>query len=82
MEDLNALKKEFFEQLDERQKRLYAALLAIEGGHYGVTESSKLLGLHENTIRQGKKDLSGLKNTPLPEGRIRKPGGGRKKNKG
>ena len=81
MEELKALKKHFFDQLDERQKRLYAALEATEKGHYGVTETSELFGLHANTIRQGKKDLLSLKEELLTEGKMRISGGGRKKNK-
>lgn len=80
MEDIKKLKKEFFEQLDERQKRLYAALTAMEIGHTGVPESERLFGLHANTIRRGKTDLLNLDNDTVEDGKIRRPGGGRKKN--
>ena len=63
MEDIKKLKREFFEQLDERQKRLYAALTAMEIGHTGVPESERLFGLHPNTIRRGKTDLLNLEYT-------------------
>ena len=79
MEDINKLKKEFFEQLDERQKRLYAALTAIEQGHFGVSESERLFGLHANTIRRGKTDLLNLESDLVKLGKTRRPGGGRKK---
>lgn len=80
MEDLTALKLQFFELLDERQKRLYAALEAKQKGHYGVPQASELFGLHPNTIRKGKEELRELENHPLPAGKIRRPGSGRKKN--
>lgn len=80
MTDLDSLKKEFFDLLDERQKRLYAGLVALEKGHYGVPEANRLFGLHDNTIRQGKEDLKHLSLQTVEQGKIRKPGGGRKKN--
>ena len=80
MENLNALKVKFFELLDERQKRLYAALEATQMGHYGVPQASALFGLHPNTIRKGKAELSDLENSPVPAGKIRRAGSGRKKN--
>jgi hypothetical protein len=72
-------KKQFFEQLDERQKRLFAALEAQALGRSGVRIISEALEIHPNTIRQGKKELANLKTTDWAKGRVRKPGGGRKK---
>jgi len=68
----------FFNQLSEKEKRLYAALEAMRSGYYGVKGVSVRLSINKHTIRRGKKELiSGQ----LPfNNRIRKEGGGRKKN--
>ena len=72
-------KQEFFELLNERQKRLFAAMEAKSLGRSGVRLVSEAFGLHPNTIRQGKKELAELNGNSLPSGQIRKAGGGRKK---
>ena len=71
------LKQQFFANLDERQKRQFAALEANELGYYGVTVISKLYSINPHTIRRGQKEL--LEEKELVERRIRKSGGGRKK---
>ena len=71
------MKKQFFVGLNERQKRHYAAVEAESLGYYGVKTVSEAFGIHPDTIRQGKKELRDA--GPLPERRIRKQGGGRKK---
>ncbi|MDR1343301.1 MAG: hypothetical protein LBK18_08635, partial [Prevotellaceae bacterium] len=68
----------FYAQLSEQQKRMYAALKAMEIGYYGVQEVSKQLNIHIHTVRRGKKEL--LMQTVPPAKRIRQKGGGRKKN--
>src|ERR1700736_1915087 len=61
--------------LDERQRRLFAALLALRRGRGGIVALAKITGLSRMTIRRGLAELrSGV---GLIEGRVRKTGGGR-----
>ena len=76
--DIAKHEKFFYEQLSERQKRLFVALKAMEIGYYGVKEVSKKFNMHIHTVRRGKKEL--LLHTVPPAKRIRQKGGGRKKN--
>ncbi|MDR1525005.1 MAG: hypothetical protein LBS79_07115 [Tannerella sp.] len=76
--DMAKHEKFFYEQLSEYQKRMYAALKAMEIGYYGVRAVSKQLDIHIHTISRGKKEL--LMQTGPPAKRIRQKGGGRKKN--
>jgi len=62
--------------LDERGKRRWAASEAIALGHGGITAVALATGLSDRTIRTGIKELQS--ETPLPSGRQRRPGGGRK----
>jgi hypothetical protein len=55
---------------------MLAASEAMEIGHGGVTLVSRACGLSRVTITNGIKEL---KEPVLPEGRVRRPGGGRKK---
>lgn len=71
------MKKQFFAGLNERQRRHYTAVEAESLGYYGVKIVSEAFGIHPDTIRQGKKELREA--APLPEGRVRRQGGGRKK---
>jgi hypothetical protein len=68
----------YFKQLDERQQRLFAGLRAKVLGRTGVRLVSAALGIHKNTVRRGKSELDDLPATP--DKRIRKAGGGVKKN--
>jgi len=68
----------FYNQLSEKDKRLYAALESMKSGYYGVKEVSVRLSINKHTIRRGKKELI---SEQLPSNRrTRKEGGGRKKN--
>ena len=67
--------KQYMKHLDERQRRLYAATLALKYGYGGIKKVHEQMGIDFNTIRAGIKDLQ---NEPLA-GRVRKKGGGRKK---
>src|SRR5262249_54833473 len=62
-------------QLDERHRRLFAALLASQRGRGGVTLLAQVTGLSRTTILRGQRELQ----AGLPRGtpRIRRPGGGR-----
>jgi len=63
-------------QLNEMQRRQYAATLAKTYGYGGATIVHEITGLSLNTITAGKKELEGKKD--LHAGRIRKQGGGPK----
>ncbi len=69
----------FFESLNEKQKRLFAALKANELGYFGVGQISREPGIHRHTIRAGQKELVEISNGAEIFRRIRKIGGGRKK---
>ncbi len=60
--------------LDERARRLFAASEARELGHGGVAVVSRACGLSRVTIAKGLQELA---EPPLPEGRVRRAGGGR-----
>lgn len=74
------LEKSFFETLNEKQKRLFAGLKATALGYFGVRQVAEELGIHPHTIRAGQKELVALGEVPETSARIRKSGGGRKKN--
>lgn len=61
--------------LDERRRRMFAGLLAERRGHGGVIELAGITGLSRTTIRRGQLELRQGDN--LPQGRIRRGGGGR-----
>jgi len=67
----------FFNQLNEKQQRLYAGLKSSNLGYHGVRQVSLELGLHPHTIRLGQKELESQNS--LPYNAVRKDGGGRKK---
>ena len=46
-------------------------------GYHGVSQVSKVLALHPHTIRFGQTELQNQ--VSLPDNRVRKDGGGRKK---
>lgn len=60
--------------LNERARRMVAAAEALGIGRGGVSMVSRACGLSRVTITKGVKEL---KAAPLPENRIRRPGGGR-----
>jgi len=62
---------------DERSRRLLAGFLAEQYGHGGISLLSRITGLDRNTIARGVRELHGEQ--PLPSGRIRRRGGGRKR---
>lgn len=67
----------FYNNLSEKDKRLFAGLEAMKIGYYGVSTISKKLNIHKHTIRAGKKELMSEELTPFFK--VRKQGGGRKK---
>ena len=62
--------------LDEKQARRVLGLMAEREGHGGVASLSRITGMSRTTIAQGRRELAGT--DPVPEGRVRRPGGGRK----
>jgi len=63
--------------LDERSRRLVAAAESKAWGAGGISAVSQIIGMSRPVIRQGLKELS--EPAVHPAGRIRRPGGGRKK---
>jgi hypothetical protein len=64
-------------ELNERQRRLWAASEAQSLGHGGISLVSRATGLSRPTITKGIKELKNGER--LPEGRVRRKGGGPKK---
>jgi hypothetical protein len=63
-------------RLDEQQRRWVAAREAKRLGHGGFQRIAEITGLHPETIRRGRDELTDeLRNRPCD--RIRLPGGGR-----
>lgn len=71
------IKKQFYKSLNERQRRHYAAQIALDLGHGGIKVVSEAFELTPKTVGIGIKELK--QQEELPQGRIRKTGGGRKK---
>lgn len=61
--------------LNERQRRLLLAAEARLLGHGGVRAVARLAGVSETTVRRGVFEIEGGED-PLPEGRVRRGGGG------
>jgi hypothetical protein len=68
----------FFRSLSEKDQRRYAALQAVQLGHGGIEYVAGVLECSTRTISRGIGDLEQLPNDPAA-GRVRRPGGGRKK---
>lgn len=65
-----------FPHLDERQRRLLMGAEARLLGHGGVRAVARAAGVSETTVRKG---VSELETGEAPLGRVRRPGGGRKR---
>jgi Rhodopirellula transposase DDE domain len=65
--------------LDERQRRLMAAAELAAAGPGGVSAVARATGVSRRAIRAGAKDLRARGAAALAPGRIRRPGGGRKR---
>lgn len=66
-----------FPHLNERQQRLALAAEVRLLGYGGVRAVAGAAGVSETTVRKGVFELEGDED-PLPEGRVRRDGGGRK----
>lgn len=71
------IKKHFYKSLNERQRRQYAAQIALDLGHGGIKVVCQCFEIDPVTVRTGMEELQNKE--VLPEGRVRKTGGGRKK---
>ena len=76
-EEIEQKMRAFFETLNEKDRRGYAGIEAIKLGHGGQKYISSVLGCHPQTVMAGIDEI--INGTEIPEERIRKPGGGRKK---
>jgi hypothetical protein len=63
-------------KLDERAKRMFAAAEVRTAGWGGLKIVARITGLARSTINRGEDDLDRKR---LPEGRVRRKGGGRKR---
>ena len=63
-------------ELNERQRRLWAASEARTAGRGGITATARATGIAIDTIRKGIGELESGER--LEAGRVRRPGGGRK----
>jgi hypothetical protein len=64
------------DRLDEAQSRWYVAREAIALGRGGIQRMQELTGMSKPTILRGIREL---RRGELPQGRVRRPGGGRKR---
>jgi hypothetical protein len=76
-EDVEQKMRSFFESLNEKDRRGYAGIEAIKLGHGGQKYISSVLGCHPQTVMAGVDEI--VNGIDVPEEKIRKPGGGRKK---
>jgi hypothetical protein len=78
MVDTQAIRKRWDavgSKLDECRRRLFAASEVRAAGRGGLEAVSQITGLARSTIGRGLKDLDAA---PLPKGRVRRKGGGRR----
>jgi hypothetical protein len=76
MRDIRKKLRCLWPHLNERSRRMLAAAEAAQIGYGGVSLVSRACGLSRVTITKG---ISELSSAPLPEERIRRPGGGRRR---
>ena len=62
---------------DERGRRLLVGFLAQQHGRGGIALLARVTGLDRNTITRGRREL--YQEDKVPLGRVRRPGGGRKR---
>jgi hypothetical protein len=69
----------FYESLNEKDRRRYAAIEALKLGHGGQVYISQVLGCDRNTIAKGIGELQSGQVSSDEDNRIRRVGGGRKR---
>lgn len=79
--EVEAAMKEFYNSLNERDRRRYAGIEALKLGRGGRNYIARILGCSRRTVSTGAKEVSGLSGKEVYE-RIRRPGGGRKSYQG
>lgn len=72
------MKKELFTSLNERQRRQFLGVEAEGLGYGGISAVSKAFGVARCTVSRGLNEVKSGER--LAKGRVRKEGGGRKKN--
>jgi len=65
--------------LDERSRRRFAAAEACAAGRGGIALVSRITGIARSTINRGLAELGTAASGDMALGRVRRPGGGRKK---
>ena len=64
--------------LNEKNRRRFAGVLALQLGHGGVERVRKITGLSRTTILRGRMEVQ-IREGKTKAGQIREPGGGRHK---
>ena len=80
MNNLENKIKKILPLLNEKQKRIYLASEAEALGYGGISEISRITGVSRSAITRGKKELQEENKVSGEAERLRKKGGGRKKN--
>lgn len=79
-QETESIMRLYFSQLNEKDRRHYAANEATKLGYGGQKYIIELLGVSDHIIRRGIHELSNPDLlSKIPEGKIRQKGGGRKK---
>jgi len=73
-EEFRAARVLFYSLLDEQKRRLFAGLESFKEGHGGDRQLAQALGLDEQTVARGRREL--LSGEVQPHG-VRRPGAGR-----
>jgi hypothetical protein len=76
--EVAATVRAFYATLSEKDQRRYAAVEATRLGHGGIEYVAQVLECSRRTIERGLNELDDLPHDPAA-GRVRRPGGGRKK---
>ena len=79
--EVAAYVRTFYDTLSEKDQRRYAAVEARRLGHGGIEYVAEVLSCSRRTIERGLTELDELPHDPAA-GRVRRPGGGRKKSRG
>jgi len=75
--DIAKAEQIFYKNLNEKDKRFFAALESMRLGYYGVKDISNKYKINKHTVRKGQKEL--FSEDIVDKSRVRKQGGGRKK---
>jgi len=68
--------KKLYNMLNEKNRRLYAAIEALKIGHGGISYIAKLVGCTRKTVAQGIRELQAPTAENHTDARVRLPGGG------